>query len=107
MFNSIFCIPSIIGGVLTLAEILAEVSAVEEDADEVNDSEAIEIEEVEEPIISRQDAQAALNLVRSYVEKNFADPAILSYSNKLDEAFYEERKMKEQQSKRTDFFPVI
>src|ERR1700761_5164991 len=79
----------VVDGALTLEEIVAEVSAVEEDA---SDSEAMEEEELEEHVVTRQEAQAAFNLARRFVEKNTADHAILSHSDALDEFFYQERK---------------
>ena len=81
--------------------------APEEKEDEVYDSEEMEIEEADEPDITRQEAQSALNIVRRYVEKNIADPTILKYTDQLDEAFYQERKKNEKQSQLTDFFRVV
>ena len=100
---------SIAGGALTLMEIVDDVSTVKDDANEVGDSEVMDIWEVEaeEPAITRQEAQSALNLVRRFVEKNFADPAILKSSDLLDEAFYQYRKNNEKQSVITSFFPAL
>jgi hypothetical protein len=94
---------------LSLPEIVAEVSTAKKEASKVGDSEAMDTEELEvdEPLITRQEAQSALNLVRRYVEKNFADADILKHSDALDEAFYQERKQKEKQSQLTQFFPVV
>ena len=101
-----FLMFSITGGALTLEEIVAEVSAVEQEDIDVSDSEPME-EEAEEAVITRQEAQKAFNLVRLFVEKNCDDPAILSYSDKLDEFFYQERKKNEKQRKVTDFFSIV
>jgi hypothetical protein len=98
---------NIVDGVLTLEEIVAEVSTVEED--EVGNSEGMDIEEVEElePLITRQEAQSALNVVRRYVQQKYADPAILKHSDALDEIFYQERKKNAKQSTLTDFFSIV
>jgi hypothetical protein len=82
---------------------VAEVSAVDESTSDVDDTELVE-EEVDEPLVTRQEAQSALNLVRRFIEKNSADPFILGHSDALDDYFYQERKKNEKQSKITDFF---
>ena len=94
-------------GALTLVEIVAEVSA--EAGVELSDDDQMDIEEIkaEEPVISRQEAQSALNLVRRYVEHNIADPVILKCTDQLDEAFYKERKKTQKQTKLTTFFSIV
>ena len=51
----------IVGGALSLPEIVAEVSTAKKEASEVGDSEAMDTEELEvdEPLITRQEAQSA------------------------------------------------
>lgn len=83
---------------------MAEVLEVEE-ASEIDNSELAEEEEVE-PVVTRQEAQTAFNLVRRFVENNTADSTILSCSDKLEDYFYKERQNNEKQSKLTDFFQM-
>ena len=63
----------------------------------------IEEVEVEKPPIVRFEALRAFLVVKQYVEENFDDPAVLSLSDALDEAFYKDRQKKLKQPQITDF----
>uniref|UniRef100_A0A914VZL2 HTH CENPB-type domain-containing protein n=1 Tax=Plectus sambesii TaxID=2011161 RepID=A0A914VZL2_9BILA len=99
----------ITGGALSLAEIVEGCStAVADGANKLSDSEVMDIDDeeakIEEPAITSLQAQNAMRLVRQYVEKNFADPVLLRYSDGLDNAIFLERYKNQKQRKLTDFF---
>ncbi len=78
----------------------------EEDSQEA-DSQSIDVEEEadpEEPPISSLEAAKAMDIVRRFTEKNFADPNILKLSDGLEEAIYQFREKNRTQKKLTDFF---
>uniref|UniRef100_A0A915EF15 Uncharacterized protein n=1 Tax=Ditylenchus dipsaci TaxID=166011 RepID=A0A915EF15_9BILA len=92
-------------GAQTLEDIVEDVTS---NNNQLTDSESMDIQEEdadpEEPPITSLDALKAMEIVRHYTEKNFADPAILKHSDALDEAFYQLRAKKQTQKKLTDYF---
>ncbi|KAI1721021.1 hypothetical protein DdX_05274 [Ditylenchus destructor] len=62
-----------------------------------------DIVEIEAPAITSQQAQAAFQIARKYVENNTGNPSILASSDNLEEFFARERLKKMKQAKITDF----
>uniref|UniRef100_A0A915E622 Uncharacterized protein n=1 Tax=Ditylenchus dipsaci TaxID=166011 RepID=A0A915E622_9BILA len=87
-----------ISGALSLSEIVEDVSRADCAGDEEMD-----VEQVEKPSISRLEAQRAFLVVKQYGGDKKAIP-VLSLSNALDDAFYEDRQKKLKQPIITDFF---
>uniref|UniRef100_A0A914VUI6 HTH CENPB-type domain-containing protein n=1 Tax=Plectus sambesii TaxID=2011161 RepID=A0A914VUI6_9BILA len=82
-----------VGGALSLAEIVEVCSTVDVNrANKLDDSKVMDISDeeakIEEPAITSLQAQNAMKLVRQNVEKNFANPIFLRYSDELDNATF-------------------
>uniref|UniRef100_A0A915DEH2 DDE-1 domain-containing protein n=1 Tax=Ditylenchus dipsaci TaxID=166011 RepID=A0A915DEH2_9BILA len=77
-------------GAQTLEDIVEEIAA---NNSQLADSETmdVDVEDVDpvEPPITSIEALKAMEIVRRYTEKNFADLSILKCSDTLDEAFYQ------------------
>ena len=61
-------------------------------------------DEVDASLVTYQQAREALSTMRSYIEKNIADPAILRMCDKLDDVTVDYQAMNLQQKKLTDYF---
>uniref|UniRef100_A0A915DN51 Uncharacterized protein n=1 Tax=Ditylenchus dipsaci TaxID=166011 RepID=A0A915DN51_9BILA len=96
-------------GALSLEEIVDECSKNADSQDSVNES--IDIDEEEEdpvkPPVKCMEAARAMDTVRRFVEKNFADHNILKHSDALDDAIYQFRAKNLIQKKLTNFFTMI
>ncbi|KAI1691759.1 hypothetical protein Ddc_24066 [Ditylenchus destructor] len=77
-------------GTPTMEEIVENIRN-EEESDEESEDDIIEIQAPEPPAITSQQAQAAFQIARKYVENNTGNPAILASSDNLEEFFARER----------------
>uniref|UniRef100_A0A915EEY0 Uncharacterized protein n=1 Tax=Ditylenchus dipsaci TaxID=166011 RepID=A0A915EEY0_9BILA len=92
-------------GALSLEEIVEECSKNADSQDSVNESIDIDEEEADpvEPPVKCMEAARAMDTVRRFVEKNFADHNILKHSDALDDAIYQFRTKNLIQKKLTNF----
>uniref|UniRef100_A0A915EBI8 DDE-1 domain-containing protein n=1 Tax=Ditylenchus dipsaci TaxID=166011 RepID=A0A915EBI8_9BILA len=92
-------------GAQTLEDIVEEIAA---NNSQLADSQTmdVDVEDVDpvEPPNTSIEALKAMEIVRRYTEKNFADLSILKCSDTLDEAFYQLRAKNTTQKKLTDYF---
>ncbi|KAI1705545.1 DDE superfamily endonuclease domain-containing protein [Ditylenchus destructor] len=89
-------------GTPTMEEIVEDIRNEQESEGESEDD-IVEIEAPEPPAITSQQAQAAFQIARKYVENNTGNPSILASSDNLEEFFARERLKKMKQAKITDF----
>ncbi|KAI1703123.1 hypothetical protein Ddc_16691 [Ditylenchus destructor] len=89
-------------GTPTVEEIVEDIRN-EHESEEESEDDITEIPAPEEPAITRQQAQAAFQMVRKYVESNTGNPSILASSDNLEEFFARERLKKMKQTKITDY----